>query len=252
MAVTESTEFPEPVASAEAPQPAGEIVNGAQVNPEPAPAEPIAAQPEPDLATLLKEYDEQMRPSPLGQEAAQPEQQTEPNELEKLIADLEQQPPQQVAPADPLAAERDQLKQQLAEAQHRETVQRDMTDLEEVEAALDKDIREQFPDMPRGYVRMYLYAMAAASPEATRVFDRRYENPAAFKALYSNISKELYRLARERPDRELTENRLLVTHAVRGASSGNVEMKEPAPDYSSMSDQEFRQEVRKLGIAPAT
>jgi hypothetical protein len=220
--------------------------------PEAAPAEPVAAPAaEPDLDTLLREYDEQVKPSPLGQEAAQPEQQQEPDELERLLAELDQQQQPQTVSSGPLAAERDQLKQQLAEAQHREVVARDLQDFEEIEVALDKDLREVFVDVPRGFAKLYLFAMASAVPDAVKIFDQRYQNPAAFRALYNNMSKELYRLMRERPDKEASEVRAMINHAVRGASSGNVEMKEPAPDYSSMSDQEFRQEVRKLGIAPA-
>jgi hypothetical protein len=122
-------------------------LNGEQhSSPEAAPSEPAAAPAaEPDLDALLKEYDAQVQPqpSPLGQ-PVEPEQQQEPD-LEQLLADLDRQQQQpQTAPVDPLAAERDQLRQQLAEAQHRETVQRDLTDFEEVEAALDKDLREVF------------------------------------------------------------------------------------------------------------
>jgi hypothetical protein len=251
--VTESREFPsEPAAPAEAPQVAGTQVNGEQhssndsngssgVNARSEPIAAPAAEPS-DLDTLLKEYDAQVQPSPIGQPAEQqPEPQQEPDELERLLADLDRQQQPQTAPADPLAAERDQLKQQLAEAQHRERVQRDLTDFEEVEAALDKDVREIFPDVPRGYVRMYMYAMASAAPDAVRIFDQRYQNPAAFRALYNNMSKELYRLMRERPDKEASEVRAMINHAVRGASTGNVEMKEPAPQFHKMSDRELRQ-----------
>jgi hypothetical protein len=241
MAVTESREFPETAAPAEAQQPAGEIVNGTQVKTEPAPSEPIGSQPETDLDTLLKEYDAQVQPSPLGQEAAQPEQQTEPNELERLLADLDRQQGQpQVAAADPIAAERDQLKQQLADAQHRETVRRDLTDLEEVETALDRDVRGVFPDMPKGFVRMYLYAMAAAAPDAVRVFDERYQNPGMFRRLYKDMEKDIHRFMRDRPDRELTENKQLIAHAMRGAST-NVMPEPSAPAFSRMSDRELRQ-----------
>jgi hypothetical protein len=64
------------------------------------------------------------------------------------------------------------------------------------------------------------------------------------------VSQARAAAARGRLDENATEARAAINYYMRGASSGDVVMKEPELDWGSLELPEFRREVRKLGPAP--
>jgi hypothetical protein len=230
MAVTEGAEIPETAAPAEQPTPVNDAA--AQVpsaEPQPAASEPA---PEKSLEELLSEFDQQTKPGPLGQ-PAEPQPATEQSE----------QPEQQIDPwlfSDERIVQAQTQLNAAKEAYEKEIVrQRDLADFDTWEKHLDSELREAFPSVPDGLVKMFLEHAIYTNDRVRLIADNRYNNPALFQAMIKDMGRHLYREMTLRPDRDLTETKALVSHAVRGAST-SVMPEEPAPRFDKMSDRELR------------
>jgi hypothetical protein len=77
----------------------------------------------------------------------------------------------------------------------------------------------------------------------------RGENPRKLERILTQYAKDLRRDYAKVPDRELTEDRNMVAAAMRGSSV--APQTEPPPRYGAMSNAEFRDELKKIGIQSA-
>jgi hypothetical protein len=266
MPITESKEFPEPAASAEAPQSADPQVNGEQhSSPEPAPSEPIAAptaEP-PDLETLLREFDDQTQPRPglLGRPV--PEPQPEPQQ---------QVAPEQL-PLQNFTAENAALREQyILEADRRDFAdfvahvhdkvpphvpRHDIENAMFREWATDPAVRAAWEY--RGLHREARHELARVEAAYRQLAGNPYADPAQVAglrergewlfcvanspAILARAERQIVERARKTPlpyDPVLTENRAILSHAVRGAST-STPPEAPAPRFDKMSDRELRQ-----------
>lgn len=77
----------------------------------------------------------------------------------------------------------------------------------------------------------------------------RAENPQMWKAAERNLKSLFHKdFSRQVIDVQATEDRMMVTAAIRGASA--PAQAEPPPNYARMSDSDLRAEYQKLGIQP--
>jgi len=248
-------------------------------NAEPAPAEPVAAaEPtpasEPDLDTLLKEYDEQATPGALGAEA-QPEPTAD--ELDQLLRELDQpSTAQQLSEADAkIAAARSAYE---AEAQRAKE-----------EAALNEwcaSWQERCPDWcPPDYFRNSAIAAALQDPRLEVAFRAQVNNvdrraarnewdrvsaqvrqarltPGVNQELIRNAEQYLWQLEcaihrdqilgaashrivsearKNQPfDPEATGVRAMVNAAILRGASTSTPPEDPAPNFNAMTDAELR------------
>jgi hypothetical protein len=276
----------------EAPQPAetGFIDTSDKAKPAPPEphAEPVAAHPhEPDLETLLAEFDEQIaKPSTSPPEA-------EPSEPVLGASEAEtEQTWQSPAPTVPAQFSENDSAAELRE--YRSEVSR-YFDVQHFNERAAK-VQAQLPDhLPDDYAEAALLRAAVADPSVALAFDLRntpHEDLVVARAELAQIQAtlrqagmnpwfnslpverrtELVRQWQERgwmlycavnaeqilrkAERDViakgrqvrpqlneaaTETKLSINHYMRGASSGNVTLKEPAPDFSRMSNAELRE-----------
>jgi hypothetical protein len=114
----------------------------------------------------------------------------------------------------------------------------------------DKMLREAGATVPEGFARMWLTERALNDERLRETFDNRYRSPQHLRRaeqVVDRLLSDLSRAAKTAPDPEATAVRAAVTAAIRGASTRTLPP-EKAPDYGQMSDGEFRQELRKLGV----
>jgi hypothetical protein len=83
-----------------------------------------------------------------------------------------------------------------------------------------------------------------------QMWETAFPDPAAYRANAARyVHKALDRMHKEarrpRIDVDATESRLLVAQAVRGAS-GKIDVREPPPNFSQMSDGEFARTTKQL------
>ena len=99
-------------------------------------------------------------------------------------------------------------------------------------------------------VEAWIDARARRDPRLATAWLEREANPQAFQKIASELGKEFAKRASKRPDPNLTEDREVVAAAVRGAST-NRAPETPPPNFSQMSHNEYRNEVRqKYGFDP--
>jgi hypothetical protein len=106
--------------------------------------------------------------------------------------------------------------------------------------------------VPPGFAKRWLWSEYAANPELKQAWDHRYSSEEAKQRAHHTVRQAFKRMraeAKMAPDPAATEDRLLVTAAVRGASTRVPEAK--APDFRGMSNSEYREAVRKsYGFTP--
>lgn len=76
-----------------------------------------------------------------------------------------------------------------------------------------------------------------------KVFVNRRDNPDLYKRMVGKLHGEFTKPFRAQPDADATADRVAVAHAVRGHQGQAPESK--APDFSRMTDNEYREAVRK-------
>lgn len=161
-----------------------------------------------DLDTLLAEYDQQVRPAPTPQ--TQPEQKSGTDAIAKPAADPD-----------------------VAEVK-RYIFKQDM----------DKTVKSVRGDLDAGYfkdslVKAWIEAQAEEDPRLGLAWANRHSNPKQFEKVVDTLGRKFSSEFGKMPDKQATDDREAVTAAVRGASHKAPEGK--APDYSRMSNAEFRE-----------
>jgi hypothetical protein len=222
-------------------QPSPQLTAEAAASPDPHGSP--AAQPakEPDLASLLSEFEAS---------TATPKPEPQPPQADPV--------PATPTPAvDPIAAGMAGF-DDLARAHRLETENKalaaevaaarayiDRQHFSEATAAIEKRLADYELPVPEGFVKTALMA-AAHDPAIARAWDARGENPAAFAKVMRKLQDGIVAQARSFPDPEATANRAAVAAAVRGTSTKNY--KEPTPKYSEMDDATFAKEKAKFGL----
>lgn len=95
-----------------------------------------------------------------------------------------------------------------------------------------------------GLVESWLDMRARKDPRLAAAWENRHRNPQAFEKVVAGLGREFTAKYGKMLDKQATEDREAVSAAVRGASTKAPEGK--APDFSGMSDQQFREEHKKL------
>lgn len=87
-------------------------------------------------------------------------------------------------------------------------------------------------------VEAWLDAQARADSRLSNAWVNRHANPKAFEKVVEGLGRTFVKKYGNLPDKAATEDRAVVTAAVRGASTKAPEG--AAPDFSKMSDAEFQ------------
>lgn len=94
-----------------------------------------------------------------------------------------------------------------------------------------------------GIVEAYLDMRARKDPRVATAWENRHRNPQQFEKLVAGLGREFTKKYGTMPDKQATEDRELVTAAVRGASTKAPEGK--APDFSGLNNHEYREQHKK-------
>lgn len=162
-----------------------------------------------DLDSLLKEFEQ-----PVQETKSDTKTETKPDGLEEVISFVREQKQAQLA---------DSSRKALNEAV--KTVKGDLK--------VDDELVEGF-----------LHARASKDQRIAQAWVNRDKNPQAFASVLKTLGKELSGKFADMPDSQVTEDRAAVAAAVRGASTKASES--PPPDYSKMSDAEFKRHKESL------
>ena len=163
--------------------------------------------------------------------------------LDELLAQFDreattttaEQPPAQQHQTD-TAALKDQIKAELA------AEARAADDFSGLIKRVRGDVSEKvFNDKELG---KWLDGLAEDDPALRNAWINRSKNPAVWKRIEAEISNKLSQKWDNRIDPNATEDREIVAHSMRGASSTKVP-DGPSPRYGAMSDRELREHVRK-------
>lgn len=158
------------------------------------------------------------------------------NDLDTLLAEFNQQTAPKTEPVPPptqqQTAQPDPLVQKLYTRFEREDIGRLVKD---VKGDLDED-----DDL----VEAWVDAQARKDPRLQKAWLEREANPQAFQRISKELGKKFAQRVSKRPDPQVTEDRNAVAAAVRGAST-NRAPETPAPNYSRMSNNEYRNKVRE-------
>jgi len=160
------------------------------------------------------------------------------DDLDTLLAQYEQQTKTPVSPP--------QTPQQPA------TVDPDR--LRRVEERLfNEDVNKTVANITGGlkvsprFARGWLDQIAKEKPEVANAFLQKESNPQRWTQIEQSLAKEFAKEVKSVTfDENVTEDRSAVAAAVRGASTKAPA--EPAPNYTTMTNGELRDEMRKLGL----
>lgn len=183
-------------------------------------AEVEGARTEPDLDKLLAQYDEQVKS---GSTETEPEK-AKPGTGDDLSA----------------------IRKEVSDLKKRDHER-------EFRADMDATIKTVKGDLPfdDATVEALIDAEARKDPRLARAWRDRADSPKQFQQVVEALGRTLAKKFTRLPDLNATEDRALVSAAVRGASTKAPEGK--APDYSKLSNQEFNRKVEdELGFNPGT
>jgi hypothetical protein len=169
-----------------------------------------------DLDTLLKSYDEQVKPK---EPATAPEPQATSTAT-------------QVKP-DPAVAE---LQQRF--------FRQDMNDLvKTVRGEVDPTMADD------EFVEAWVDAQARKDPRLQQAWMQRHANPSQFEKVKAELGKGFARKFSKLPDKQVSEDREAVSAAVRGSTKPAPDDK--PPNYAGMNNRSFADEVeKKHGFRP--
>lgn len=114
-------------------------------------------------------------------------------------------------------------------------------DMDETVKKVRGDLDPEFFD--DDFVESWLDAQARNDRRLQQAWVERHNNPRQFQKVIEGLSRGFAKKYGKLPDKGATEDREAVTAAVRGASTKAPEGK--APDYSNMSNAEFREAHKK-------
>lgn len=195
-----------------------------------------------DKQTVVETTEEKLVASTEGSEDART---TEPT-LDELLAEFSQStdkpaksstPEQKPTNADDLVKRLTALEEERAQTQLRKE--------------LDPVIRKVKGDTPmkEEWIEDILNGSASRNPKLANAWMNRHQNPAAWDKVVTAIGKDIAGVFSNAVDKQATEDREAVTAAVRGASTKAPE--ERPPEYGSMSNNEFADDVAKrYGFRP--
>lgn len=116
-------------------------------------------------------------------------------------------------------------------------------------APVIKTVRGEIP--PEVYddddVRSWIDREAVRNPKLQQAWLDRRRNPAGFDAVVKGLQRKLAQRFDKLPDKAATEDTAAVTAALRGTSTKTPP--EKAPNYGAMNNNEFSNELRKLGLS---
>lgn len=186
-------------------------------------AEVDSARTEPDLDTLLKQFDTETQP-PKGSTETEPAT-TKPG----TGTDHPKTDPRVEA---------------LIQREHKREFQADM---DRTVKSVQGEIA--LPFVTPKFVESWIDAEAREDPRLAKAWRDRADNPKQFDQVVQALGKKFAKQFTGLPDANATEDRNLVAAAVRGASTKAPEGK--APDYSKMSNNAFAKDVEeKYGFNP--
>jgi hypothetical protein len=233
----------------------GVLVEGGELQPAEAPAAESAPVSRPggerqpagadDLETLLAEFDRgTSKPAPVA-EPPQPEAPVPDADLDTLLADIDRQ--QMLEAADPtLRAENERAWASVEAARQAYQREYDLSEFDRISVEIGDSLRKEFPYLPEGYARARLVELATRDDALVRAFDNRQADPRTFAFQLSRVRTALRKEAASVPDPQLSEDKLAVIQAVRGASDPHIP--EPPPNLGQMSDAELRQYTKQFGF----
>lgn len=108
-----------------------------------------------------------------------------------------------------------------------------------------KKVRGDLPEelFDDALVEAWLDKRARDNPALSQAWTQRHENPRQFQKIVDALGRDFHKKYGNLPDKKATEDREVVTAAVRGASTKAPEGK--APDFSGLSNAEYREAVKK-------
>jgi len=186
-----------------------------------------------DLEKLLAEFDDSDNPDPKAMKEEKPSKPAKTEQKTETQNDLSSQV---------------QKLLDMEEERRREEFQRQFdADMAKTVVAIRGEISDKLASDK--FVRAWIEATAEENPKLTSAWVNRKKDQKAFGRIVEKLSRDFAAEFSKRPDPNATEDREVVSAAVRGASTKTPEDK--APNYTSMSDQEFAADVeKKFGFRP--
>jgi hypothetical protein len=124
------------------------------------------------------------------------------------------------------------------ESERRREFQADMKEtVKQIRGELAEDIASD------RLVRAWIDGMAEDNPKLANAWVNRKNDPKQFARIVEGLSREFHKEFSRRPDPRTSEDRELVSAAVRGASTKAPE--DRPPSYGTMSDSEFAATIEK-------
>ena len=172
-------------------------------------------------------------------------------ERDQRLADARKPKGPEAAPQN--TAEREELQQLRTWAEGIEAermAERERVEAQEVFDRSGEVVQEIAPWLPGDYARTWFINEAMTDPVLADAWENRHASPEAAGIAQRQIDRSMRKLGkhlRGLPDPVATDDRAVVTAAMRGAS-GRAPPEAP-PNYSSMSDADFNRELKtKYGI----
>lgn len=188
--------------------------------------------------------------TPDGQAQLAPEGQDAPDSLDAALAEFEAS--NKIEPEKPASAPADVDPKAL------DDIRRDIATIKEDNARrqTDGDVADAVKSLQGGLedlnlldkaVNIRLHGYASTDERFLKAFQTRQDNPAAWKRVLDNVSKEIREEFELRPDANLTADREAVGAAVRNASTTSPESGVNNKELSAMTDAEFEAHKKALG-----
>src|SRR5512139_1927175 len=162
--------------------------------------------------------------------------------------EAETKAPTQPAPApaatQPTAAELLQMKLEIDDLRREKATEREKADIE----GIIKDFKGD-KALPDYVVNGWINHVAGSDQRIVTAFNQRHTNPQAWKKVQAGLKAQFENEVKKLggTDTEVTSDRMAVAAAVKGASSTKAP-EAKAPDYGRMSDAEFRELKKNLGV----
>lgn len=153
-----------------------------------------------------------------------------------------------LAQAEQRAAELEQHAQQEA---FRQWHNRESAELTELAARMQADGEQVNPNIHDRYALRYLLERRVTDEKLVELWDHRHDSPESkwlyVRYLQQNVMRDYEREIRSLPDKDASEDRELVTWAVKNGSTGKIP-ESPPPNLGRMNTAEFRAYTRDLGF----
>jgi hypothetical protein len=96
------------------------------------------------------------------------------------------------------------------------------------------------------FVTAFIDKEARDNLKLQEIWQNRFNNPRVLATAVNQLAKDFQKTYSRMPDPDVTEDRLMVAQAIRGASA--PAQTEAPKNYSRMSNKDFRDELQSLGI----